>query len=195
VLVGKDLTALPYQFNSKSIQRTLKTLPIAYQKKTGRVAVSLLNETFPLKLSGDSLQYNQIWAETLSPFLPKDSGAIYIQAPVYVDVTTEIVTNPTTKDFLHPGSDTLSLTASAVNAENKSGNYVFRNGGWQSINDSLQVFVEEPNSGAYLEHWIKANGIQASTSGVEFRSIPDWLWFVFILLCLTALWIEPKVKY
>ncbi len=195
VPVGKDLTALPFQFNPNPRQKTMKELPVTYQKKGGKVGVSLLNETFPLKLSGDSIQYNRVWTEMLALFLPSDSGAIHIQAPVFKDVSSEVIMNQYSKGFLYPNSDTLALSTSVVNIQQKSGNYIFRDAGWQELNDSLQVFVEDTNSEAYLKQWLKTNKSQSSTAGIETRTVPDWLWFVLILLCLAALWVEPKVRY
>lgn len=189
VVVDKDLTALPYQFNVRSDQRVLKDLPIAYQKK--KVVLSLLNETFPLKLAGDSVQYDRIWAETFALFSPFDS--LSIQAPVFKDVSTEIRSVEVAD--LYPVSDSLSFFASVINAESKSGIYRFRESGWKKVNDSVEVFVEDANAKSYLEEWLINNKARSSTSGKEIQTVPNWIWFLIILLCLTALWVEPKVRY
>jgi hypothetical protein len=192
VSVGKELTAWPYAFTPQSNQRLISALPIAYQKKTGQVALSLLSETFPLKLSGDSVQYNRIWAETLSPFFPSDTNAVLIEAPIFKDVHTHLLSY---SDNLFLEQDTLSLSSSMVNANKKLGSYVFRETGWQKLNDSLEVYVEEYNPKAYLEHWVKGNDSSSIKPGEETRTLPDWIWFMLIILCLTALWIEPKFNY
>lgn len=189
VVVDKDLTALPYQFNVRSDQRVLKDLPVAYQKK--KVVLSLLNETFPLKLAGDSIQYDRIWAETFALFSPFDS--LSIQAPIFKDVSTEI--RSVGVNDLYPISDSLSLSASVINPESKSRRYRFREAGWQKVNDSLEVFVEDANAKSYLEEWLINNRAQSSTSGKEMQTVPNRIWFLIVLLCLTALWVEPKVRY
>ena len=55
--VGTSLTALPYRFVSSVGTLPVANYPVMVQptRTNGRVAVSLLTETFPLKLGGDSI--------------------------------------------------------------------------------------------------------------------------------------------
>ena len=61
VPVGANLTAHPYRFSPAPNQFAVVGYPVAVQQVAGRVGLSLLNETYPLSLSGDSTTYSQIW--------------------------------------------------------------------------------------------------------------------------------------
>ena len=206
VSVGDNLTALPYSFEENINQKSLGSYPISIQKKVGKVGLSLLNETFPLKLSGDSLGYSRIWASVFQQLNPPSQDNVIVQAPVFANTQTPIVLNnlSTVANTLTIANDTTQLSQSAVNPLSFSANYIFRKTGWQSFQDSLSIFVEEKNSTLQQSETIQAT-LRAhqrfeavstlSTAQTISATLPDWLWFVLIILGLAALWLEPKLNF
>jgi hypothetical protein len=203
--VGNGVTALPYQLEENLNQNKVTDLPAAVQKVGGRVGLSLLNETFSLKLSGDSLAYGKIWSTILQQLNPPFEGNIEAQAPLWKDMKSEFVLNRFSQNIneLPLANDTIWLHVSSLNALTSTTDYIFRKSGWQPFQDSLEVYVEEGVSAVS-----KANQIQetlqahAQTRPTEVISseqtltaqLPDWAWLILFLLCFTALWVEPKLR-
>lgn len=189
------LTALPFQLNPKPNQRQVASLPVSFQKNGGRVAVSLLNETFPARLSGDTLTYGEIWSTILAALNVPDS--VSIPAPVFIDVPAEISLH-TGQSTLSPDQDTLSLRASQVNPAKTSGQYIFSTTGWKTLHPAGEVYVEDSPlaSAARWENWLKANhSLREKTKHPGARTVPAAIWFGALLLCLAALWTEAKFRY
>ncbi|MCD8539974.1 MAG: hypothetical protein LRY55_09550, partial [Leadbetterella sp.] len=158
VPLKNGLTALPFQWIPRPNQRQAGTLPVSFQKNGGRVAVSLLNETFPARLSGDTLTYSEIWSDILAALPVSDSGRIRVPAPVYKGVPAEIILQ-TGKSSVWPDQDTLDLNSSPVNPAKKSGAYTFNTTGWKTLLPAGEVYVEDPLP-AFAGHWkswLKAN--------------------------------------
>ena len=199
-----ELTAIPYQFINTNNQKNVLGYPVAIQKTVGKVGISLINETFPLKLSGDSLSYQQLWTAILSQLQPSLPNNIEIDAPIVSGVSTSIHFNnlaakPTST---HIEKDTIALTYSPINPLSASATYQFRREGWQPFQDSLELFVYEELTAAtqstLLKHYLLAHSTQQSgntqaTNLSSQLSFPAWVWFLLLLTCLTMLWVEPKV--
>lgn len=126
------LTALPFQLNPRPNQRQVGSLPVHFQKNGAKVAVSLLNETFPARLSGDTLTYGEIWSDILAALPATDSAKVRVSAPVFKDFPAEL-TLQTKENHISPDNDTLSLLSSLVNPVKKSGDYTFSATGWKSL--------------------------------------------------------------
>ncbi|HEY1054115.1 MAG TPA: hypothetical protein VGE24_03245, partial [Emticicia sp.] len=206
VTINENLTALPYHIEENINQKSIGTYPIAVQKKVGKIGLSLLNETFPLKLSGDSLNYNKIWSGVFQQLNPAFTDNINIEAPVFVDAQTPIVLNnlSVTSDKLRLANDTTRLIQSAINPLTFTATYIFRKTGWQTFQDSLQVFVEDkPNAlqqSKHIQENLLAHQTFEATSNLAstqtlIATLPDWIWFLLIVLGLTALWLEPKLNF
>lgn len=202
--LANELTAIPYQFVNASNQKNVLGYPVAIQKTVGKIGVSFINETFPLKLSGDSLSYQQLWAAILTQLQPSLPNNIEIDAPIVSGVSTSIHFNnlaakPTST---HIEKDTIALTYSPINPLSASAAYQFHREGWQPFQDSLELFVDEGFTPAMqsqlLKHYLLAhstyqsNATQATNLSSQL-SFPAWVWFVLLLACLTMLWVEPKV--
>lgn len=206
ITISENLTSLPYRIEDNINQKSVGQYPVAIQRKVGKIGLSLLNETFPLKLSGDSLNYSKIWAGVFQQLNPPSQNNVFIDAPVFVDTKTEIQLNNLTasSNFLRIAYDTTQLNQSAINSLSYTSNYIFRKTGWQTLQDSLQVFVEEAPSHlqqskqlhetliAY-QNFETANQL-ASAQTLSF-TLPDWLWYVLIVIALAALWLEPKLNF
>ncbi|KAA6438489.1 hypothetical protein FEM33_17535 [Dyadobacter flavalbus] len=213
VAIQSGLTALPYRFVPSNRYFQVAGYPFAVQKTSGIVGVSLLNETFPLQLSGDSLAYQKIWNTLLAPIRPLSKSGIEVTAPVFQGLGSEVALNnfPEAVRMLGIGTDTIFPVSSALNPQ--SGNAIFKpaESGWIAFNDTLEteLYVENQSVPAVHYHTAlvrdfvrsyhvyreklaeNAPGPVAKTNGVN-RKLPDWMWFGLILCCLLAVWIESK---
>jgi len=75
--------------------------------------------------------------------------------------------------------------------------YTFRKTGWQPFQDSLEVYVEANQSALakanLIKPYLKSYAISASSEQKLQVNLPDWAWFLLILLVLVGLWVEAKV--
>ncbi|AXE17015.1 hypothetical protein DR864_04335 [Runella rosea] len=206
VLVGNGLTALPYRLAENPNQKNILGYPVAVQKTGGMVGLSLLNETFSLKLSGDSLNYDKIWSGILQALVPAQEGNIVVTAPLWKDTRASLVLNKFSQPLstVSVAEDTVSLQRSSLNAFSYGTDYTFRKSGWQPFQDSLEVYVEENetvvSNAARMAESVQAHSsnqskYSAGTTQLITAKLPDWAWLVLFLLCLTALWVEPKLRY
>ena len=110
----------------------------------------------------------------------------------------------TTTNKLIVANDTTQLTQSVINPLSFTANYIFRKTGWQTFQDSLQLFVEEKTNPlqqskqiqeALLAH--QTFEATANTASIQTltATIPDWIWYILIILGLAALWLEPKLNF
>lgn len=203
--VGNGVTALPYQLEENLNQNKVTDLPAAVQKVGGRVGLSLLNETFSLKLSGDSLAYGKIWSTILQQLNPPFEGNIEAQAPLWKDMKSEFVLNRFSQNIneLPLANDTIRLHVSSLNALTSTTDYIFRKSGWQPFQDSLEVYVEEGASSLskakQIKETLQAYAQTGTTEAISSEQtltaqLPDWAWLILFLLCFTALWVEPKLR-
>ena len=210
VPVSNGLTALPYRFVDYLNQFSVTGFPVFVQQtagrvQPGRVGVSLLSETFPLALSGDSTTYARLWTAVLARLSGAETNEVQVDAPLIQGLNQPItINNPTRRlTTLRVGADTLRLIPSPLNQLSASGHGLFPAAGWQLVQDTLALYVEASQpakplvSRARLDRFLLAHqqfgpSATASTPSPT-TQIPDWVWFALILLCFTALWLEPKL--
>jgi hypothetical protein len=206
ITISENLTAIPYHIEESINQKSIGAYPVAVQKKVGKIGLSLLNETFPLKLSGDSLNYSKIWSSVFQQLNPPSQDNISIEAPVFADTQTPIVLNnlSISSNTLKLANDTTRLIQSAINPLSSTSNYVFRKTGWQPFQDSLQVFVEEKanhlQQGKQIRETLLAHQNFEETSGLSSAqtltaTLPDWVWYLLIIVGFAVLWLEPKLNF
>ncbi|WP_247235068.1 hypothetical protein [Telluribacter sp. SYSU D00476] len=208
VSVGTNLTALPYTFGESLLQTQVPTLPVAVQRTAGKVGVSLLTETFPLQLSGDSTAYKALWTAVFAELQPSGKENIQVQAPLFSGIRQPLYFN----NFAKPsataqlGADTLHLHYSPLNALTAVGTYLPGQPGWMSLPDSTEIYVEHKESMAQVRQtrqvreYLRAHAqyrpalstTQSSGQRDRLARVPDWLWLVLLVLCFTALWVEPR---
>lgn len=207
VPIGAGLNALPYRFAESLNQRMVTGYPVAVQRGSGRVGISLLSETFPLALSGDSVAYSRIWTAVLARLSPTDEPTIQADAPVYSRLPQEItVINPLPNRpaTLQIGSDTVQLTPSPLNEGASTGRATFPKSGWHPIQDSLGLYIDSLRADnplakrAEVAQFLLAHAQHQSPDKLPDRvttaQIPDWVWLLLLIGCFTALWVEPKVR-
>lgn len=200
VKLSNDLVSLPFKIKENKNQQSLKNWPISISnKKTG---ISLISETFPLLLSGDSITYRKIWGGVLQLLQPIQKNNIEIEAPVLQDLNTEIRFNnfENPQEVFAMKNDSIFSKNSPINENTYIGNYVFRNPGWQILNDSMEVFVNDVSEGyAHFQltktvlnsYSKKTNSIKANTN-FESSLLPDWLRLLFCIVLFILVWLEAK---
>jgi hypothetical protein len=198
---GNGLTALPYRFAPALNQFAVRGNPVAVQQVGGKVAVSLFSETFPLKLSGNSVAYARIWNTILAKLQPVQVDNFSVEGPVLpAHRQLVLVNNPSGQTkLLKLAGDTVPLVSAALNPQSLTTQYRFQKPGWQPLADSVEVFVEAGSvkSNQYVNNWLIAHNRyqpgNAQIARTREQRIPDWVWLVLVLGCLTALWLEPKL--
>ncbi|GAB3641063.1 hypothetical protein [Spirosoma arcticum] len=207
VPAGSGLTAHPYRFANALNQFAVPAYPVAAQQVTGRVGVSLLNETFPLALSGDSLAYGRIWYGILARLQPAEKNNLVVDAPVFSGLLSSVyVNNSVIKNaVLRVGADTSRLTQSPLNQQSAVGTLFAKQAGWQPIQDSLAFYVDNLTDGSSVANrqvisrfMVAHSTYQSAPTGParqrrEAAGAPGWVWLTLFVVCLTALWIEPKI--
>lgn len=210
VPVGDGLSALPYRFAENLNQLPAAGYPVAVQVAAqrgpaGRVGISLLSETYPLSLSGDSTAYSRIWTAILARLSPPETNTILIKAPVYQHIRQAVTLNnlTTRPGTLLIGSDTVSLVPSALNNQSTMGYYSFPTPGWQTVQDSLAVYVNPLSPNDPLANQIRVRRFMEAharyqpqrnlPNRVTTTQLPDWAWLFILLCCFTAVWVEPKL--
>ncbi|UHG93507.1 hypothetical protein [Spirosoma oryzicola] len=204
VPVGSGLNALPYTFVTNAAQTIVPGYPVGVQRTTGTIGVSLLGETFPLKLSGDSMAYNRVWNAVLARLQPATINSVDLDAPVFARFREAIRVNnlPTRPSAVRLGSDTVALTYSAINPLSADGYFRVSQAGWLPIGDSLATYAE----GSGLPTLAKSRMVNAYALAhandqtnrvvadrVTETRLPGWAWLLLFVVCLTSLWVEPKL--
>ena len=205
VQIAPNLTALPYEFNESLPQFKVPGYPVAFWPKVGRVGVSLLNETFPLKLSGDSIRYAQVWNTIFAQIQPPTGTILTADAPLFKGLFGTLTLNSAARvpSRLRIGPDTVALRSSPLNEHTATVPYLFGQAGWLTLGDSTEVFVEDSTSTGFLARrmndYIRAQrAARFSTTESTIKpqrreKVNDWVWLALFMLSCTALWIEPKL--
>ncbi|MRS65674.1 hypothetical protein [Larkinella terrae] len=206
VSLRNGIQALPYQLTDAINQFGVNGYPVAIQKTAARIGLSLLTETFPLKLSGDSLAYDRIWTSILAQLQPSYPNQIQLEAPVFQGVPFGVhFNNLTTKPAkVRIGKDAVALTYSPINGLSAETSYRFAQSGWHPFQDSLAVYVEESSEkpvygNRLVSDYLRARSVENSTQKTALQrqfpaKIPDWIWILLFIGSFTALWIEPKFR-
>lgn len=202
ITVGNGLTALPYRFADQLNQFSVGGFPVFVQQTAGRIGVSLLSETYPLSLSGDTLTYNRLWTAVLARLSRPEKNTVQAEAPLYQGLEQTIyVNNPTTAlRSIRVGTDTVQLSYSPLNERSAEGTSLFGQRGWQTVQDSLALYVSGPDGlrdRQLVEQFVRAHthfqSLGKSSEEKPTTQIPDWLWLTLLIACFTALWLEPKL--
>jgi hypothetical protein len=202
VSVLSGLSAFPYLFTASGRLLSAPGLPVAVEKQKGQVAVSLLNETFPLVLAGDSIAYQKVWNNILAVAHPSLKNNISVRGPLVSGLTADVNLNNFT-NLPAPfkiGNDTIYPAKSALNSVSYNASFRPSENGWVSLPDSAKskVFVEKASSysEAQLKDFIKSysakNSLVSTTDRIRNQPSP-WFWLGLLLVCLTAVWVERKL--
>ncbi|GAB3181774.1 hypothetical protein [Telluribacter humicola] len=208
VNIGNELTALSYSFTDALNQNEVTQVPVAVQRTSGKVGVSLLTETYPLQLSGDSLTYSKVWKAILAELQPATKENIQVDAPLFRGIRGRLQFN----DFASKpasvlvGNDTIHLHYSAINPLTAEARYLPDQSGWVSSQDSTEVYVEDGESfgslyqikliSSYLRTHSRYSkpALTRTPQRQKVVRLPDWLWLLLFIVCFTALWVEPRLQ-
>jgi hypothetical protein len=203
--VGDQLTAASFEFQSQLAQKSLLKNSIAIQQiGSSKVGVSMLKETFPIQIAGDSVRYGKIWDEILAAMSPAEQSNWSLMQPVFQDFNAQIELNQQyyESDFVKLESDSIFLQQSLINPFTKSANFVSLASGWIEIADSLEIYSYSPEEWPQLSQAkLKADFLKSRTVShqsdeldLDKNRVSDWVWYVMILMSLTLLWAEPKIR-
>lgn len=207
-----ELTKLPFDFAKSNAYLTVPKYPVAVEKISGKVAVSLLNETFPTLLNGDSISYGNIWTSVIAAIHPAYQSNVEVTSPFYKGFKTDLkfnnlVNNPASMLL---GSDTLHLNYSAINKQSANAGYIPSDSSWLTLSDNTELNVSDSlNFNDYykskiVDQFVKSRAqlqselndvIKISDPAIQHLNesrIPDWIWFLMFVVCFSALWLEPK---
>lgn len=207
VALTPALNALPFQFVQKALQQKAPHYPVMAEKSDGQVAVTLLNETFPAQLVGDSLSYQKIWNEILALARPvADSNAAWT-APSLEGHRQEMRWNNFAKlpTRVLIGKDTVFTTPSALNSASVTAYFRPLESGWVGVSEpaGAEMFVydnsglgnilsmEELTESARTGHM--SARVTADHPGKTPARLPDWAWFGILIVVFAAVWIEQKL--
>ncbi|MBO0951711.1 hypothetical protein [Fibrella forsythiae] len=217
VRISPDLTALPFRFQPVPGTLPVAGYPVAVQLGSGRVAVSLLTETFQLRLSGDTTTYARLWQSVLAQLRPVGKNNIQVEAPVLTHQPAHFKVNNagTLPARLRVGTDTLPLQPDPINTRSYKATGRFATSGWLPVQDTLALYaygdvptgspasngVSAAAQREQIAGWVRTHRrydvtpgqIGAATARTIEKAIPDWGWLLAIALLLSSLWIEPKL--
>ncbi|MCE7040113.1 hypothetical protein [Dyadobacter sp. CY312] len=210
VSVLPGLSALPYQFAESGQYMSVDKYPVAVERMKGSIGVSMLSETFPLMLAGDSVTYQNVWSRIIAAVRPASGDNLEVVSPIYQDVQSELKLNNFSKkpEIMLMGGDTIFLNHSALNASSSVANFRATQVGWLTLSDSLnsEMYIEKASSGlnaARMKDFVRSYTFAQDQSrhsvtdtvvsqGVK-KKLPDWAWLVILVFCFTAVWIENKL--
>lgn len=205
-VLESGIEALPFSFVPKAGQKLIFENSIAIENLGNlKVGMSLIGQTFPIYLSGDTLTYERVWDEILSEITPDEVENWNYEAPIFSNQVSEIYYNGINSEsaIITMEGDSIYLQQDLINPLTKTAIFSSQDSGWISLVDSMEVFVHGENelksvrSELSLSKFFKnENSDQLKAEvGIERKVISDWTW-LFVLLILTGLlWLEPRLNY
>lgn len=205
-VLESGIEALPYSFVPKSGQQLILENSIAVQHVGDfKVGISLINQTFPKYLSGDTLSYERIWDEIISEITPDDLENWDFKGPIFSNHFSQIKYNGiySEKKTVSLGSDSIAFQQDPINELEKRIQFVLPDSGWVTLADSMEVYfyteqkLRSIQNEMGLADFLKTLNQNDSDLdlGIERKSIPDWIWLAILLVSLGLLWLEPKINY
>ena len=190
--------------------------PVVFYQSSGRgkVASSVLAKTYPLRLKGDSLAYEQLWNTVFENILAIKAAAGPVHSmPAYLDEPFEITTTSATGPMLYQGAYLPPLRNKELPGQTK---YRLWPGspGWNSVdvhiendannndaNNKMWFYVHLPGDWHAVRDFIRrqqslAKFHQFAPASDTTRIVPvevNRLWFYLLfLVCIGYLWLEVK---
>jgi hypothetical protein len=177
----------------------------------GKIAIQLLNETYSLRLAGDSVAYAGLWSNIISTssrtemksteITLVDDFPYFVGSPLCVNIiTTE------EKPLLYHEGQIIPLTENVLIDQYWSATLRPQKTGWNTIHlqDStpFSFFVAEPHEWSALRrqqqinlHQIEALNQTNADDGriAQYETIPGYYFYVTFLLAMGFLWLVPKL--
>ncbi|EAZ79705.1 hypothetical protein [Algoriphagus machipongonensis] len=204
-VLESGLEALPFQFVPKAGQKLLMENAVAIQNVGGKkIGMSLINQSFPMYLSGDTLTYQLIWSEILGELYPDEDENWKMDAPVFEGLSSILTFNSrnNTDEFTLIGGDTLFFHQDIINPFSQFTQVTLSDSGWINLSDTLEIPVYgekefgDVSARMRLANFLKNQSMKAETvlpNAVEVR-VSDWVWLVLFLIGFGVLWFEPRIR-
>jgi len=204
-VLESGIEALPFLFVPKNGQKLIFENSIAIENLGDlKVGVSLISQTFPKYLSGDTLMYEKIWDEILSEIAPDELENWKYEAPVFSKQIAEIFYNGIKKESVVTiGEDSIYFQQDLINPLVKIVNLSNPDSGWVPLADSMEVYFYGKNELKSIQSEINLskffrneNNNQSKTEfGTARKDISDWVWLFVFLILSGLLWLEPRLTY
>ncbi|SHO60656.1 hypothetical protein [Algoriphagus zhangzhouensis] len=201
--LSSGIEALPFQWKEMSGQELIQEGAIAIQEIGGvKVAISFIQESFPLMLEGNEAEYEQIWSELLGKLEPDESNSIQLEAPVLLGVNQGIrlMDQDSLPNYWLGGEDTIYLRKSAINPFLAEGEFQTSESGWVKGDRDFAFYSYEPSELPLMHvanrvHQIQAsNPNQVGSSQQIKKPLSPWIGLIGMLLFLGGMWLEPKLN-
>jgi hypothetical protein len=200
------LSILPYIF-AQNPDATFSTVEL----EKGKMTFSLIPETYPMLLSGDSTAYRNLWASLIfNTARPKEENAVVF--PVLwermTDVKMPVGVYARSIPTLLINHSRVALERDKLIPEKWSGYYWPSDSGWyqaeiQTPNDTIRrnFYVPGKNSWATLrqqsawsntEHFLNTS-TRSVTESQPARSVSPAWWLLLFLFSFGFLWLEPRI--
>ncbi|MBN3583129.1 hypothetical protein JYB64_12090 [Algoriphagus aestuarii] len=200
------IEALPFVFKEKNGQQLLLENSVAFQNVgLMKVGMSLISQTFPVYLSGDTATYARVWDEILGEAIPNQLSNLSYDAPLFSDQIGRIVYNGTAKDseFTRIADDTVYFQQDLINPFSKESKFTTVDSGWTNLADSLEIYLygaEELNPIRFVKNVadflsVNTNGTPVENSNSDKNRVSDWVWLALFLVICGLLWVEPRLDY
>lgn len=196
---------LPVLVNSEKILAAYR-----YQR-FGKVAVQLLNETYQLRLAGDSTAYANIWSDLITltsrQKITNTDISIIDEFPYHPGepLNLRVITNEEKPKLYYEGQ-IVPLLEDVLIDNIWSATIRPQKTGWNSVqlNDSTQYefYVSDKEEWSALKQQQQLNLHQAETVEPNYSShekvsgyedIPSYLFYLTFLLSMAFLWLAPKL--
>ncbi|EOZ99115.1 hypothetical protein A33Q_0823 [Indibacter alkaliphilus LW1] len=198
-------SAQAFDFVTKFNQDTLKNSATAFEMKGDHtIAVSLMEDSFSLLLSGDSIGYAKVWEPVFEKLSMGNKNSFQLSSPVFRNLKSNISFLGASDSPNNLQNEQLSFTwkKDALIGDMYFSRFIPLESGWIYFSDSLSIYVEDEESfkavkgRKILIEFLKERrdygfGSERITSK---SNIPAWLWFVLILISASLLWVEPRYR-
>ncbi|WP_194775728.1 hypothetical protein [Pararhodonellum marinum] len=201
---GESVSTGPFRLKDKPYQWSIHGDKVAFQRSgSGKVGLSLYQETFPWKIEGDSLRYDAFWSEVLIQLRKPPSHQVALQAPVFpkTKIELEIYSDSLAAEALSIGNDTVYFSPDWLNPHKQASTWIPDQSGWVKVAEEMEIYVEESEAYAshqqssILAHTLQEISIhQTAETKTLTRRLPDAFWWISFLVVLSLLWLEPKIR-
>ncbi|KPM32668.1 Hypothetical protein I595_1094 [Croceitalea dokdonensis DOKDO 023] len=212
-LLGSKVEKYPFTIGrpTQATEMQIGTYGVVFQQGQGRMATTILRNTFQLKLKGESDTYRQIWTSLLESVAKQEQATIHFNdhtnfAFLGRPFTIGLQSQKSPK-MQHGDGYLIAVSQHPENREQWSATTIPKKIGWNTVSveqDSLATYsyyVMEPNHWQTVQRFQRnrvnrrffANGNKVEAMNVVYREIPLYWFFMLFLGCSAYLWLYPKL--
>lgn len=212
-LLGSKVEKYPFTIgrSTQATEMQIGTYGVVLQQGQGRMATTILRNTFQLKLKGESDTYRQIWTSLLESVAKPEQATIHFNDPTNFAFLGRPFTiglqSQKSPKMQHGDGYLIAVSQHPENREQWSATTIPKKIGWNTVSveqDSLATYsyyVMEPNHWQTVQRFQRnranrrffANGNKVEAMNVVYREIPLYWFFMLFLGCSAYLWLYPKL--